>query len=106
MEIRLSKEQKIKVNSPQAIFNIMLQILLRENKIGRNKEHFWVVGLATSHKILFIELVSLGSISKAIVDPGEVFQLSIHKDAVAVILVHNHPSGESHSVCTGQRYYG
>ncbi len=93
MEIRLTKEQKITVNGPQAIFNIMQQILLRENKIGRNKEHFWVIGLATSHKILFIELVSLGSINKAIVDPGEVFQLSIHKDAVTVILVHNHPSG-------------
>ena len=95
MKVRLTKEQKIRVNGPEGIFNIMQQILLRENKLGRKKERFWVIGLATNNKILFIELVSLGTTTdKSIITPGEVFRLAIHKDAYGVILVHNHPSGD------------
>ena len=40
----------------------MQKVLLRENRVGRAKEHFWVMGLATSHEIAYIELVSLGTL--------------------------------------------
>ncbi len=93
MNVRISKDQKVLVNGPEDIYPIMRQILLRENKIGRNKEHFWVIGLANDNRILFIELVSLGSVNAAIINPSEVFQFAIQKLAVKVILVHNHPSG-------------
>ena len=72
----------------------MQQVLLRENKIRRNQEHFWVVGLDNANKILFIELISLGSVNKATVKPPEVFRMGIYKLAVKMILVHNHPSGQ------------
>ncbi len=94
MNVRLTEQQKITVTSSDNIFNIMRLILLREHKIGRNKEHFWVVGLAQSHKILYIELVSLGSVNASIINPSEVFQFAVQKLAVRVILVHNHPSGD------------
>jgi len=68
-------------------------ILRRENKIDRDKEHFWIIGLATSKKVLFIELVSIGSVSRTIVEPMNVFRVAILKNASKVILVHNHPSG-------------
>lgn len=76
MNVRLSKEQKIKIGSPEDLYGLMQKILLRENRTGRQKEHFWVIGLAVSHKISYIELVSLGSISSAIVTPLEVFNLA------------------------------
>jgi DNA repair protein RadC len=44
--------------------------------------------------VLNIELVSLGSINKTIVEPMEVFSVPLQKRAVKIILVHNHPSGE------------
>ena len=93
MNIRLSKEQKIKIGSPDDIFDIMQKILLRENRVGQAKEHFWVMGLATDNKIAYIELVSLGSISTAVVTPLEVFHLAVSKKSPKVVLVHNHPSG-------------
>jgi len=71
----------------------MREILLREDRIGRNKEHFWVIGLHNDHRILYIELVSLGSVNSSYANPSEVFQLASQKLAVKVILVHNHPSG-------------
>jgi len=93
MNVRLKKDQKIKIGSPEDMYSIMQQILLRESRIGREKEHFWVIGLATSNKISYIELVSLGSISAAIVNPLEVFNLAVRKKSPKIILVHNHPSG-------------
>ena len=38
----------------------MQKILLRENKIDRDKEHFGIISLANDNKILYIELVSNG----------------------------------------------
>ncbi|NOX91984.1 MAG: hypothetical protein GXP18_05920 [Gammaproteobacteria bacterium] len=71
----------------------MQQVLLRESRIAREKEHFWVIGLATSNTISYIELVSLGSISATIVNPLEVFNLAVRKKSPKIILVHNHPGG-------------
>jgi DNA repair protein RadC len=72
----------------------MQKILLRENKIDRNREHLWTLSLDTAHKLLSIELVSMGSINRLIVEPMEVFSVPLQKRAVRVIIVHNHPSGE------------
>ncbi len=71
----------------------MQSILLRENQIRRNQEHFWVVGLDNKNKILFVELISLGASNRVTVNPPEVFRMAIYKLAVKMILVHNHPSG-------------
>jgi len=71
----------------------MQQVLLRENKIRRNQEHFWVVGLDNANKILFIELISLGAVNRVNVNPPDVFRMGIYKLAVKMILAHNHPSG-------------
>ncbi len=94
MRVKLSKEQKIQVLNSRDISLIMQQILLRENKIGRSKEHFWVVCLSNSNRILLIELISLGNAKKSIVDPTEIFSFALQKRAVKVIMVHNHPGGE------------
>lgn len=66
---------------------------LRENKLGRNQEHFWVIGLDNQNKILFIELVGLGAVNRVGASPPDVFRMGIYKLAVRMILVHNHPSG-------------
>jgi len=94
MNVRLTKDQKIKISNPQDISEIMRKILQRENKLGQEKEHFWVVGLSIKNKISYIELVSLGSISATIVNPLEVFNIAVLKKSPRIILVHNHP-GES-----------
>ena len=93
MNVRLSKSQKVEIGSPEDIYDIMRQVLMRESRVGREKEHFWVIGLAVSNKISYIELVSLGSVSTAIVNPLEVFNLAVRKKSPKIILVHNHPSG-------------
>lgn len=94
MTIHLSEDEKIKVVNSLGVFKVMLQILLREEEIDRDKEHFWVVALSNNNRIMLIELISLGSVNKTIVEPMEVFSFALQKRAVKIILVHNHPSGE------------
>lgn len=93
MNVRLTKEQKIKIANSEDVFAIMQAVLKRENKLSRQKEHFWVIGLTTANVIAFIELVSLGSLNIAVVKPLDVFHLAAAKNLPKIILVHNHPSG-------------
>lgn len=94
MNIPLSDEEKIKILNGDDLYGIMQRVLLREEKIDRNKEHFWIVGLASNNRILFIELISLGSVNATIAEPMEVFSFALQKQAVQIILIHNHPSGD------------
>lgn len=94
MTIQLSEQQKIKILNAEDVYKVMKEVLLREEKIDQEKEHFWMIGLATNNQILYIELVSLGSVNAANVEPMNVYRVAVMKGAVKVIFVHNHPSGE------------
>jgi len=95
MNVRLTKDQKIKIVNSDDIYSIMQQILLRENKIRRGQEHFWIVGLDSKNCILFIELLGLGQHNRVNMNPSDAFRIAIYKMATKVILVHNHPSGST-----------
>lgn len=58
------------------------------------KEHFAVMLLNTKNHILGLTDVSVGSLSASIVHPREVFQTALRYAAAAMILIHNHPSGD------------
>jgi len=95
MNVKLSEAQKkAAINSSNSIAVIMQQILKRENKLGRSQEHFWVIGLNSAGKILFIELIGLGRQNRVTANPPDVFRMAIYKLAIRLIMVHNHPSGE------------
>lgn len=94
MNIQLTDEEKIKVLNGDDLYGIMQKILLRADRIDRDREHFWVVGLASNNRILFIELISLGSSNATIAEPMDVFSFALQKRAHKVVLVHNHPNGE------------
>jgi len=94
MNVKIAGKDTIKIANSDDVFDIMQKILLRENKLDREKEHFWIIGLNNANKILCIELVSVGGTKSTVVEPMNVFRVSILKGAIKVILVHNHPSGE------------
>jgi DNA repair protein RadC len=57
-------------------------------------EEFHVVSLNTRHRVLGTHLVSRGLVDASLVHPREVFAPALELRASAVILVHNHPSGD------------
>lgn len=54
-----------------------------------------IVGLDAKHAVIGINTVSIGSVTMSIVHPREVFKPLILMNASAVLLAHNHPSGDS-----------
>lgn len=58
------------------------------------KEHFVVLLLDGRHRLLRDEIVSVGSLTASIVHPREVFAPAIREKAAAIIVAHNHPSGD------------
>jgi len=58
-------------------------------------EHFGVLLLDTRHTVLRVSLIAVGTLDASIVHPREVFREAIAAGASAVILFHNHPSGDA-----------
>ncbi|MEI6848339.1 MAG: DNA repair protein RadC [Chlorobiaceae bacterium] len=58
------------------------------------KEHLFVLHLNTKNQIIKNELVSVGTLNASLIHPREVFRAAIRESAHAIILVHNHPSGD------------
>jgi len=60
----------------------------------KKREMFLVVLLDARHRVMREEVVSEGSLTSSIVHPREVFMPAVRESAGAVVLVHNHPSGD------------
>ena len=70
-------------------------VIFEKNLRGLNKEHFLIMMLNTKNYLIGVETVSIGSLNSSIVHPRELFQTAIRKSAAAIILAHNHPSGDA-----------
>lgn len=74
--------------SPVQIFNTF-SFLTNETK-----EYFFTLHLDGKNRIVCIDQVSVGSLNQSIVHPREVFKTALLSSAAAIILIHNHPSGD------------
>ncbi|GBD07601.1 hypothetical protein HRbin21_01431 [bacterium HR21] len=62
---------------------------------GARTESFHVLLLNAANQIVREVLVSEGTLTASLVHPREVFRLAITESAAAIIVLHNHPSGNS-----------
>ena len=88
---RLARETLIrqKLDSPELVYDLMsaeLRML--------HKESLRVLLLDTRYRLIRTEEVSLGSVNESIAHPREIFRPALITSAYAVIVVHNHPSGD------------
>ncbi len=58
------------------------------------REHFSVLTLDIRHKVTGYHPVSVGTLNASIVHPREVFRVAILAGAAAIVIGHNHPSGD------------
>lgn len=68
--------------------------LLRGRIANLDRENFVAVLLNTKNEVIGTPLISVGTLSSALVHPREVFKPAIRASAASVILAHNHPSGK------------
>lgn len=81
--------ERVRINSPaDAAGLVQYEMSLLE------QEHLRVILLDTRNQVKRIETIYVGSLNSAMVRIGELFRPAIRYNAAAVIVVHNHPSGD------------
>ena len=84
-----TRKKKLKVKSSENIFELMV----RNWEQIEYRESFKILLLDISNQVLGINTVSIGGISKSIVDIKMILQGALLANASAIVAVHNHPSG-------------
>ena len=89
---RLSRESYVEpplLETPERVAD-----LLREQNRVYTVEHFQVVYLNTRRRLIGMQNLSQGTLDTLLVHPREVFRRAIAVGAAAIVIVHNHPSGD------------
>lgn len=94
VRLELIREQSVdipvkRVSDPLAVYEIGSRLIGHEDR-----EHLLLLCLTTKNIITAINTVSIGTLDCSLVHPREVFKPAILSNASAVVLIHNHPSGD------------
>ena len=94
--VELGRRLATSVPGPKQVIRSPLDVcsLLKERMRHYDREHFKAIFLNTKHYVIAVETVSVGSLNSSLVHPRELFKSSIKRSAAALILAHNHPSGD------------
>jgi len=84
-----SPEERPVVNSPADV-----AALVAYEMSALEQEHLRVILLDTRNRVLEIVEVYIGSVNSSQIHVGEIFKAAIRRNAPALIVVHNHPSGD------------
>jgi len=60
---------------------------------SKNKEHFLLITLDGSSKVIGHYVIHIGTLNQSLVHPREVFRPAILDNSAGIIIAHNHPSG-------------
>lgn len=94
MNVKLTKTQRILIQSSEDIARIMRQILLRENRVSRQREHLWTIGLSEEYKMQYVELIAFGIPAKTKIQPMEIYRLALQKDCRYLYICHNRKTSD------------
>ena len=92
--VTLVRDNRAIPNSSPLTTSVTAEAVLRPLFAGLDREQFLVCRLDAKHAIIGVNIVSIGSLTLAIIHPREVFKPLILMNAAAWIGVHNHPSGD------------
>ena len=77
------------VSEARAVVRVVSQ-LAREP----GKECFWSLALDSRNKLQHVQRISIGSLDSTLAHPREVFERAVRARAAAIVVTHNHPSGD------------
>jgi DNA repair protein RadC len=89
LERNLKKDKGLPFSSPETVKNF-----LRLELEAEEREIFLVMFLDNQHRLIESESLFLGTIAECSVYPREIAKRALSLNAAAVILSHNHPSGD------------
>ncbi|CAD6492761.1 MAG: RadC-like JAB domain protein [Candidatus Argoarchaeum ethanivorans] len=85
----ISKREEKPIKCARDVYDYALPLLS-----GKDREHFMILHLDAKNKVIKDEIISIGTLNASLVHPREVFKSAIKESANAIVLVHNHPSGD------------
>jgi DNA repair protein RadC len=85
----LSDDGRMRIESPEDVVQ-----LLGIEMASLEQEQLRVVLLDTKNQVLSVRMVYQGSVNSASIRTSEVFRDAVRHNAVGIVLVHNHPSGD------------
>ena len=88
-EVVLPSTEGVRLGDPEEVASTVVPLIG-----GADREHCLSVLLDTKHRILRTLTVSIGSIDHTFMTPHGIFRDALLHSAAAVILAHNHPSGD------------
>jgi DNA repair protein RadC len=80
---------RVVIESPEAAAELLLPTV-----VGADRERCVAALLDTKHRLLEVVTVSVGSIDHTFMSPREVFRDALLANAAAIVVAHNHPSGD------------
>jgi DNA repair protein RadC len=86
--------------SPKEVYNVMKPMFAEKDDI----ERMYCIFLNSKNRIIAIEKLSDGTINHAVIYPREVIKMILKLKATAIILVHNHPSGDTEPSPTDKEF--
>ncbi|MBM7558658.1 RadC family protein [Marinitoga litoralis] len=84
------KKEDLKFDSPEKVYNTLYDEL-----VFSDQEIVKCISLNSKLNPISIDTISIGTANSSILHPRDVFKAAIKNNAVSIILVHNHPSGDS-----------
>ena len=87
--LSLQENERATIRSPQDVAN-----LLQGEMAFLEQEHLRVALLNTRNQVVSIHEVYQGNVNSAVIRAGEVFREAVRSNCPAIIVVHNHPSGD------------
>lgn len=80
--------------TPEAIYNLWLNTVEKDPRHNGDVESIYCFHLNARRRVISMNLISQGTLDTLLVHPREVFRTAIVANAAAIILAHNHPSGD------------
>jgi DNA repair protein RadC len=93
-KVALVRESKIHCYETRVSSSATASALLQKYLDGVDREHFVILMLDRKNRVIGIHTVSVGSLTASVVHPREVYKAAILSNCAALILAHNHPSGD------------
>ncbi|WGS65989.1 RadC family protein [Marinitoga aeolica] len=84
------KKDNLKLDSPDKVYD-----LLYDEMVFLDKEMVKCISLNSKLNPISIDTISIGTANHSILHPRDIFKTAIKNNAISILIVHNHPSGDS-----------
>ena len=83
------QKETVHINKPKDVYTY-----LKQEFAHQEKESLYLLSLNVRGKILSKDLLTVGTANESLISPRDIFRKALARNAVSIVLAHNHPSGD------------